>query len=193
MAPAFVVAVVAVVVVVLLVVLVLVLAAAQRVIGSSQNFGYIDRVLSFSPLPSLAIAFAWRATGCSRLLPERFFFLDARLVNAQELKMTLVCSKGNKLPQAITTTTTTTTTTDTTSEITRVVVLVLCFARFASLNLTMDLMGIQEMTPTPFLWPLRAVAMIRGACRQSVIKRKHPPPLVFTLAAPAPPTHVSQR
>ena len=45
------------------------------------------------------------------VLPERpFFFLDAKLLNAQELRMTLVCSEESKLPQINTNTNTNTNT-----------------------------------------------------------------------------------
>ena len=53
--------------------------------------------------PNAILSKSRRAPGCSRLLAAAtgttFFFLDARLVNAQELRMTLVCSKESKLPQ----------------------------------------------------------------------------------------------
>ena len=39
------------------------------------------------------------APGCPRLFPERLFFLGAKLIHAQELGMTLVCSEESKLPQ----------------------------------------------------------------------------------------------
>ena len=54
--------------------------------------------------PNAILSKSRRAPGCYRLLPAAsgttfLLFLDRRLVNAQELRMTLVCSKESKLPQ----------------------------------------------------------------------------------------------
>ena len=67
------------------------LMRALAKIRGKQNGAFSERS------PNAILSKSRRAPGAPGAPGTTFFFLDAKLLNAQELRMTLVCSKANSL------------------------------------------------------------------------------------------------